>query len=109
MYIRTYIHTVLDEVAKYVGLTGRVYVCLCTHIHTYIQFGRELDEVGKYVGLMGHTRDQAISVGIANALLGTSIHVAANVSLACVLGMYAWMYVCMYAIIMLVCGCLICE
>lgn len=36
--------------------------------------------------MMAETRDLATSVGIANTLLGTAIHVAANVSLACVLG-----------------------
>ena len=35
---------------------------------------------------MAETRELATAVGIANSLLGTAIHVAANVSLACVLG-----------------------
>ena len=59
--------------------------CL-THMRLVRAFARERDEVHEYERLMLESREVSISIGIASALLGSVIHVAANVALAGVLG-----------------------
>jgi ABC-type multidrug transport system fused ATPase/permease subunit len=59
--------------------------CL-THMRLVRAFARERDEVHEYEHLMLESREVSISIGIASALLGSVIHVAANVALAGVLG-----------------------
>ena len=49
-------------------------------------FAHERHEVHKYERMMIESREASIGIGIASALLGSVIHVAANASLACVLG-----------------------
>ena len=57
-----------------------------SNIRVVRTFAGEKREVGEYTRLMGETRELSTSIGIASSLLGSVIHVAANVSLAGVLG-----------------------
>ncbi|EKX32744.1 hypothetical protein GUITHDRAFT_121098 [Guillardia theta CCMP2712] len=57
-----------------------------SNIRLVRQFVREDYETDKYKELVDLSRDQSISVGIANSLMGSSIHIASNISLAAVLG-----------------------
>ena len=59
--------------------------CL-SNIRLVRSFAREGNEVAVYEDLMRDTREASISIGIASSLLSSVIHVAANVSLAGVLG-----------------------
>eukprot|EP00960_Hanusia_phi_P000910 24868-Hanusia_phi.AAC.2 len=57
-----------------------------SNIRLVRQYVREDFETCKYRELVDLSRDQSISVGIANSLMGSSIHIASNISLAAVLG-----------------------
>ncbi|KAJ1489603.1 hypothetical protein T484DRAFT_3471059, partial [Baffinella frigidus] len=74
------------EVQDSLGRTTTRAEEVLSNVRVVRQFGREAEEVAHFRALALQARDLATSVGIANALLGASIHSAANLSLALVLG-----------------------
>uniref|UniRef100_A0A7S0THF0 ABC transporter n=1 Tax=Hemiselmis andersenii TaxID=464988 RepID=A0A7S0THF0_HEMAN len=86
VYMGRFMKRKQSEVQDALAKTSQQAEEVITSMKTVRQFAREANEAARYGGMMAETRQLATSVGIANTLLGTGIHVAANISLACVLG-----------------------